>query len=122
VLAYLRLPTNPAQRPILCVANFSAAAQPADVEVPGHVGWTPLEVLGGVAFPPIREEPYRVALAPFGFLSFELAIPDATALQAAGAVESAAAAIQHPTTVEVATPPHEAPTGTWDEAGPDPAQ
>jgi maltose alpha-D-glucosyltransferase/alpha-amylase len=116
VLAYLRLPTNAGHRPILCVANFSAAAQPADVKVPGHVGWIPLEVLGGVAFPPIGEQPYRVALGPFGFLSFELVVPETTGQQAMGAVESAAtaAATQDPTTVEVATAPHEV-TGAGDE-------
>jgi maltose alpha-D-glucosyltransferase/alpha-amylase len=92
VLAYLRLPNGPGQRPILCVANFSTAAQPVDVTIPDHLGWTPLELLGGTAFPPIGEGPYRLALGPFGFLSFELAIPEAAAQQGAEVAAAIAAA------------------------------
>ncbi|HEX6887135.1 MAG TPA: maltose alpha-D-glucosyltransferase [Candidatus Nanopelagicales bacterium] len=92
VLAYLRVPVQPGQRPILCLANFSAAAQPVDVVIPDHLGFTPVELMGGVAFPAIGEEPYRVALPPFGFLSFELAQPipePAAAVAPPGAAEGA---------------------------------
>ena len=72
ILAYLRTPSSGRERPILCVANFSASAQPVELGL-GHLnGLEPIELLGGVAFPRIGELPYLLTLPPFGFLSFEL--------------------------------------------------
>ena len=72
VLAYIRTPESSRQRPILCVANFSASAQPVELGLSGHAGSRPTELLGGVDFPRIGELPYLLTLPPFGFLTFEL--------------------------------------------------
>ena len=72
VLAYLRTPSTSRERPILCVANFSASAQPVELGLAHLAGQHPIELMGGVAFPPIGELPYLLTLPPFGFLSFEL--------------------------------------------------
>ncbi len=72
VLAYLRTPTSSRQRPVLCVANFSAAAQPVELGLGQYAGQRPVELLGGVEFPWIGELPYLLTLPPFGFLMFEL--------------------------------------------------
>jgi maltose alpha-D-glucosyltransferase/alpha-amylase len=72
VLAYLRTPVNPRQRTILCVANFSAAAQPVELELWEHEGKHPVELAGGVTFPRVGELPYLLTLPPYGFVSFEM--------------------------------------------------
>ncbi len=72
VLAYIRTPESSRQRPILCVANFSAAAQPVELSLDPYAGLRPIELLGGVEFPRIGELPYLLTLPPFGFLTFEL--------------------------------------------------
>ena len=74
VFAYLRTPPEGAEgaRPVLCVNNFSGKAQPAELFLSHLAGRTPVELLGGVAFPPIGELPYFVTLPPYEFLWFEL--------------------------------------------------
>jgi maltose alpha-D-glucosyltransferase/alpha-amylase len=72
VLAYLRTPGSSRQRPILCVANFSSAAQPVELALDRYAGLRPIELLGGAGFPWIGELPYLLTLPPFGFLMFEL--------------------------------------------------
>jgi maltose alpha-D-glucosyltransferase / alpha-amylase len=72
VLAYLRTPTEARQREVLCVANFSAAAQPVELSLQDYAWRRPVELTGGVEFPRIGELPYLLTLPPFGFLSFEL--------------------------------------------------
>jgi maltose alpha-D-glucosyltransferase/alpha-amylase len=57
---------------LLCVANLSRSAQAAEIDLSAWRGWTPMEMLGHSEFPPIREEPYLVTLAPYGFLWFRL--------------------------------------------------
>ena len=75
VFAYLRTPVEPGQSTVLCVTNFSAKAQPAQLHLAHHAGKVPVEMLGGVQFPPVGDLPYFVALAPFGFMWFELFEP-----------------------------------------------
>ena len=72
VLAYIRTPHSARHHPILCVANFSASAQPVELGLAEHAGSRPTELLGGVEFPRIGELPYLLTLPPFGFLTFEL--------------------------------------------------
>ena len=81
VFAYLRTPDEsaPGQRPVLCVNNFSSAAQPAELFLSHLAGRVPVELLGGVAFPPIGDLPYFVTLPPYEFLWFELTDPVAGA-------------------------------------------
>ena len=76
VLAYLRTPASARQLPIVCVANFSAAAQPVELNLGEYAGLRPVELIGGVEFPRIGELPYMLTLPPFGFLSFELSADD----------------------------------------------
>jgi maltose alpha-D-glucosyltransferase / alpha-amylase len=69
ILAYLR---RSEEEQILCVANLSRFAQPVDLDLAELEGMVPLEMLGYVEFPPITKEPYRLTLAPYGFLWLEL--------------------------------------------------
>jgi maltose alpha-D-glucosyltransferase/alpha-amylase len=69
ILAYLRQYQD--QR-ILCVANLSRFAQPADLDLSEAEGAIPVEMLGYVDFPPIGRQPYRLTLAPYSFLWLEL--------------------------------------------------
>jgi maltose alpha-D-glucosyltransferase/alpha-amylase len=77
VFAYLRTPPpgDESSNPVLCVNNFSSAAQPAELFLSHLAGRVPVELLGRVAFPPIGELPYFVTLPPYEFLWFELTEP-----------------------------------------------
>jgi maltose alpha-D-glucosyltransferase / alpha-amylase len=69
ILAYLR---SYGDDRILCVANFSRFAQPAELDLSDYAGMTPVEMFGYVEFPGITRNPYALTLAPYGFLWFEL--------------------------------------------------
>jgi maltose alpha-D-glucosyltransferase/alpha-amylase len=77
VFAYLRTPApgDEGANPVLCVNNFSSAAQPAELFLSQLAGRVPVELLGHVAFPAIGELPYFVTLPPYEFLWFELTGP-----------------------------------------------
>ena len=77
VFAYLRTPPagDEMSNPVLCVNNFSSAAQPAELFLSHLDGRVPVELLGGVQFPAIGELPYFVTLPPYEFLWFELTEP-----------------------------------------------
>jgi maltose alpha-D-glucosyltransferase/alpha-amylase len=72
VLGYTRTPDSARHRTVLCVANFSSAAQPVELGLSEYAGLRPIELLGGVEFPAIGELPYLLTLPPYGFLTFEL--------------------------------------------------
>ncbi len=73
VFAFLRIPTEEEHgNPVLCVNNFSGAAQPAELYLSHLAGRVPVELLGRVPFPAIGELPYFVTLPPYEFLWFEL--------------------------------------------------
>ncbi len=72
VLAYLR--TTETEK-ILCVANLSRFAQPAELDLSRFAGMTPVEMLGYVEFPRIGSTPYPLTLGPYGYLWFELQAP-----------------------------------------------
>lgn len=75
VLAYIREDDD---ETVLCVANLSRFAQPAQLDLSEYDGMVPVEMLGYVEFPPISKQPYAVTLAPYGFLWLELhPAPDA---------------------------------------------
>ena len=69
ILAYLRCY---GEDRILCVANLSRFAQPAELDLSAYAGMTPVEMLGYVEFPSIGRLPYALTLGPYGFLWFEL--------------------------------------------------
>jgi maltose alpha-D-glucosyltransferase / alpha-amylase len=75
IVAYIR---KYDEEQIVCVANLSRFAQPVDLDLPGLDGMVPIEMLGYVEFPPIGRQPYRLTLAPYGFLWLELhRVPEA---------------------------------------------
>ena len=69
VLAYVR---EDGDEIVLCVANLSRFAQPAQLDLSEYDGMVPVEMLGYVEFPSISKQPYAVTLAPYGFLWLEL--------------------------------------------------
>jgi maltose alpha-D-glucosyltransferase/alpha-amylase len=69
VLAYVR---EDGDEIVLCVANLSRFAQPAQLDLSEYDGMVPVEMLGYVEFPAIGKTPYAVTLAPYGFLWLEL--------------------------------------------------
>ncbi|MCB9730537.1 MAG: maltose alpha-D-glucosyltransferase [Deltaproteobacteria bacterium] len=70
VIAYLRTFEG---ETLLCVANLSRAAQPAELDLAEFDGRVPVELLGRSAFPPIGELPYFITLPAYGFYWFVLA-------------------------------------------------
>jgi len=77
ILAYLREYEDPNTcagcETILCVANVSHASQAVEIDLSAFAGKVPVEMLGGVAFPPIGQMTYLLTLPPFGFYWFMLA-------------------------------------------------
>ena len=69
VLAYIREYDGEV---VLCVANLSRFAQPAQLDLSAYDKMAAVEMLGYVEFPPITKQPYAVTLAPYGFLWLEL--------------------------------------------------
>ncbi|HUR41051.1 MAG TPA: maltose alpha-D-glucosyltransferase [Verrucomicrobiae bacterium] len=74
ILAYLRewRTADDKRQSILCVANVSRTAQAVELDLPGHNGSVPVEMVGGSAFPPIGQLPYLLTLPPYGFYWFQL--------------------------------------------------
>ncbi|KVV44583.1 alpha-amylase [Burkholderia ubonensis] len=70
VLAYLREYEN--DPPLLCVANLSRASQAVELDLSRFAKRTPVELLGGSAFPSIGQLTYLLTLPPYGFYWFEL--------------------------------------------------
>jgi len=57
---------------ILCVNNLSRFPQPVELDLSRFIGSTPIECMGGVAFPPIGELNYLLTLPGHGFYWFLL--------------------------------------------------
>ncbi len=70
ILAYLREYENEV---LLCVANLSRTAQPVELNLGGHKGRVPVELMGRATFPPIGDLPYLLTLPGHGHLAFRLA-------------------------------------------------
>jgi maltose alpha-D-glucosyltransferase/alpha-amylase len=60
---------------LLCVANVSRFAQPAELDLAAFEGAVPVEILGYTEFPRIGKLPYFLTLGPYGFYWFELRKP-----------------------------------------------
>ncbi len=69
IVAYVR---ELGEEQILCVANLSASAQSADLDLSPWAGAVPVELLGRSAFPPVGTAPYTVMLQAYGFFWFLL--------------------------------------------------
>jgi len=65
---------------IVCVHNLSRFAQPVELDLRRWEGYTPVELLGGVPFPPIGELPYLLTLGGYGFYWFRLTAPPEEAI------------------------------------------
>jgi maltose alpha-D-glucosyltransferase/alpha-amylase len=72
ILAYVR---RLEEDVLLCVANFSRSAQPAELDLSLFDGHVPVEILGYTEFPRIGKLPYFLTLGPYGFYWFELRKP-----------------------------------------------
>ncbi|HEX6354364.1 maltose alpha-D-glucosyltransferase [Actinophytocola sp.] len=75
VLAYLRhLPASDGQPDdlVICVNNLSRFPQPVELNLSELVGRVPVELTGGVRFPPIGELPYLLTLPGHGFYWFQI--------------------------------------------------
>jgi maltose alpha-D-glucosyltransferase/alpha-amylase len=70
VLAYLRAYEGTT---ILCVANLSPAGQEVEIDLQAYAGRAPVDLVGGIDFPRIEQLPYRLTLAPHGFVWLLLA-------------------------------------------------
>ncbi|MBD0292452.1 MAG: maltose alpha-D-glucosyltransferase [Jiangellaceae bacterium] len=77
VLSYVRIYGDDI---VLCVNNLSRFPQPVELDLRRHDGLQPVELTGGVRFPPIGELPYLLTLAPHGFYWFRLVPPGAEAV------------------------------------------
>ena len=64
-----------AGHPILCVNNLSRFPQPVELDLSRFNGFTPVECMGGVAFPPVGELSYLLTLPGHGFYWFVLEAP-----------------------------------------------
>ncbi len=69
VLSYIR---ELGQERVLCVANVSRAPQAVELDLSEFKGAVPIELTGGVQFPPIGELPYLLTLPAYGFFWFQL--------------------------------------------------
>ncbi len=70
VLAYLR---ELGEEAVLCVANLGRTAQPVEIDLARFKGRVPVEMGGGIAFPPIGEPGYLLTLPAHAFFWFRLA-------------------------------------------------
>jgi maltose alpha-D-glucosyltransferase/alpha-amylase len=57
---------------VLCVNNLSRFPQPVELDLRRFAGVHPVELLGGVRFPPIGDLPYLLTLSGHGFYWFRL--------------------------------------------------
>ena len=73
VLAYLReFSEGPADETILCVSNLSRTAQAVELDLSAMAGRTPVDLVGGSAFPTVGQLPYLLTLPPYAFYWFAL--------------------------------------------------
>ncbi|HEU5470087.1 MAG TPA: maltose alpha-D-glucosyltransferase [Actinophytocola sp.] len=75
VLAYLRRWVDPStgdEDLVVCVNNLSRFPQPVELDLSDQTGRIPVELTGGVGFPPIGELPYLLTLPGHGFYWFQI--------------------------------------------------
>ena len=61
---------------VICVNNLSRFPQPVELDLSEHEGGVPVELTGGVRFPPIGELPYLLTLPGHGFYWFQIILPE----------------------------------------------
>jgi maltose alpha-D-glucosyltransferase/alpha-amylase len=60
---------------VLCVNNLSRFPQPVELDLSRYQGAVPVELTGGVHFPPVGELPYLLTLPGHGFYWFQILLP-----------------------------------------------
>jgi maltose alpha-D-glucosyltransferase/alpha-amylase len=77
VLAYVRRWVDPGgdEDLVVCVNNLSRFPQPVELDLSDHAGLVPVELTGGVGFPPIGELSYLLTLSGHGFYWFQITVP-----------------------------------------------
>jgi maltose alpha-D-glucosyltransferase/alpha-amylase len=75
MLAYLRKYTDDRNDLVICVNNMSRFPQPVELDLSEYQGGVPVELTGGVRFPPIGELPYLLTLPGHGFYWFNIELP-----------------------------------------------
>jgi maltose alpha-D-glucosyltransferase/alpha-amylase len=60
---------------VICVNNMSRFPQPVELDLSEYQGGVPVELTGGVRFPPIGELPYLLTLPGHGFYWFQIELP-----------------------------------------------
>ena len=73
MLAYLRRYRG---ETLHVVNNLSAHVQPVELDLRGHAGSAPVEILHQTRFPPVRETPYFLSLGPFLITPDEIGGPE----------------------------------------------
>jgi maltose alpha-D-glucosyltransferase/alpha-amylase len=77
VLVYLRELAEPGVvETLLCVSNLSRTAQAVELDLSAFAGRTPVDIVGGSAFPPIGQLNYMLTLPPYSFYWFALVTSD----------------------------------------------
>ncbi|MGH3535736.1 MAG: maltose alpha-D-glucosyltransferase, partial [Pseudonocardiaceae bacterium] len=61
---------------VICINNLSRFPQPVELDLSEYAGGVPVELTGGVRFPPIGELPYLLTLPGHGFYWFQIVLPD----------------------------------------------
>jgi len=73
ILAYLREYSDEGREEvILCVSNLSRTAQAVELDLSAFAGRTPVDVVGGAAFPAVGTLSYLLTLPPYAFYWFAL--------------------------------------------------
>ena len=73
ILAYLREQSEDGdEEVILCVSNLSRTAQAVELDLSAFAGRTPIDIVGGAAFPTIGQLSYLLTLPPYAFYWFAL--------------------------------------------------
>ena len=72
VLAFARLSEDDV---VVCLFNLSSVTQPVLVDLSRWAGLTPMEMLGDISFPTVRDAPYQLALGPHAFMWLRLDEP-----------------------------------------------
>jgi maltose alpha-D-glucosyltransferase/alpha-amylase len=86
ILAYLReYSDETGEEVILCVSNLARTAQAVELDLSVFAGRTPVDLVGGAAFPTVGQFNYLLTLPPYAFYWFALETEAATPRNAAPA-------------------------------------
>ncbi|MBC8413829.1 putative maltokinase [bacterium] len=80
IVSFLRIHES---QVMFVAVNLSKFSQTAEFDLTGYSGYVPEEVFSNNAFPPIKEEPYTLTFAPFGYYIFELKREEVSGIDAA---------------------------------------